>query len=43
MLNAYQARLARERYYTKQKFADPESTIKKRGSRRAARSQKRRR
>ena len=43
MLDAYQARLARERYYTKQKFADPESTIKKRGSRRAARSQKRRR
>jgi hypothetical protein len=43
MLEAYQARLARERYYTKQKFADPESTIKKRGGRRAARSQKRRR
>jgi hypothetical protein len=43
MLEAYQARLARERYYTKQKFADPEATIKKRGGRRAARSQKRRR
>ena len=43
MLDAYQARLARERYYTKQKFADPDSTIKKRGGRRAARSQKRRR
>jgi len=43
MLAAHEARLARERYYTKQKFADPESTIKKRGGRRAARSQKRRR
>jgi hypothetical protein len=43
MLEAYQARLARERYYTKQKFADPEATIKKRGGRRSARSQKRRR
>ena len=28
------ARLARERYYSKQKFSDPESTIKRRGGRR---------
>lgn len=34
MLNAHQARLARERYYSKQKFSDPESTIKRRGGRR---------
>jgi hypothetical protein len=43
ILAAHEARLARERYYTKQKFADPETTIKKRPGRRAARSQKRRR
>ncbi len=44
ILAAHEARLARERYYTKQKFADPESTIKRRGGgRRPARSQKRRR
>ena len=42
MLEAYQARLARERYYTKQKFADPEATIRKRSSGRR-RSQRRRR
>ena len=29
-LAAYETRLARERYFTKQKFADPEATIKKR-------------
>jgi hypothetical protein len=40
MLNAYQARLAKERYFTKQKFSDPEATIKRRGGRR---SQRRRR
>ena len=34
MLNAHQARLARERYYSRQKFSDPESTIKRRGGRR---------
>ena len=30
-LVAYEARLARERYFKQQKFADPEATIKKRG------------
>jgi hypothetical protein len=39
MLEAYQARLARDRYITKQR-ADPEATIRRRGGRRA---QKRRR
>jgi hypothetical protein len=33
LLNAYQARLARERYFTKQKFTDPEATIKRRPAR----------
>jgi hypothetical protein len=46
-LAAYEARLARERYFTKQKFADPEATIRKRGAprgpQRAARRQRRRR
>ena len=42
ILAAHQARLARERYYTKQKFADPEATIRKRSSGRR-RSQRRRR
>jgi hypothetical protein len=37
MLEAYQARLARERYFTKQKFSDPEATIKRRPSRRTQR------
>ncbi|MEA2608246.1 MAG: hypothetical protein QOJ75_489 [Chloroflexota bacterium] len=40
ILAAHEARLARERYYTKQKFADPEATIRRRGGRR---SQRRRR
>jgi hypothetical protein len=40
ILAAHEARLARERYYSKQKFADPEATIRRRGSRR---SQRRRR
>jgi hypothetical protein len=39
MLEAYQARLARERYYTRARPADPESTIK----RRTGRGNKRRR
>ena len=43
MLEAYQARLARERYYTKQKFADPEATIRKKGTARRSRGQRRRR
>jgi hypothetical protein len=42
ILRAHEARLARERYYTKQKFADPEATIRKRSSGRR-RSQRRRR
>jgi hypothetical protein len=40
ILAAHEARLARERYFSKQKFADPEATIRRRGSRR---QQKRRR
>ncbi len=43
ILAAHEARLARERYYTKQKFADPEATIRKRGTARRSRSQRRRR
>ncbi len=42
ILAAHEARLARERYYTKQKFADPGATIRKRSSGRR-RSQRRRR
>jgi hypothetical protein len=41
ILAAHEARLARERYYSKQKFADPEATIRRRGGSR--RSQRRRR
>jgi hypothetical protein len=33
----YEQRLARERYFTKQKFADPEATIRRRGGRRQQR------
>jgi hypothetical protein len=41
---AYETKLARERYYKKQKFSDPEATIKKRaGGRRQQRQQRRRR
>lgn len=41
---AYEARLARQRYFTKQKYADPEATIRKRGGgRRQQRQQRRRR
>ncbi len=43
ILAAHEARLARERYYTKQKFADPEATIRKRPTGRRSRSQRRRR
>jgi hypothetical protein len=44
ILAAHEARLARERYYTKQKFADPEATIRKRGGTgRRSRTQRRRR
>jgi len=37
ILAAHEARLARERYYSKQKFADPEATIRRRGGRRPQR------
>jgi hypothetical protein len=38
ILRAYEQRLARERYYSKQKFADPDATIRKRtGGRRQRR------
>jgi hypothetical protein len=37
MLGAHEQRLARERYYSKQKFADPEATIRRRGGRRTQR------
>lgn len=37
ILAAHEQRLARERYYSKQKFADPEATIRRRGGRRAQR------
>ena len=33
----HEQRLARERYFTKQKFADPEATIRRRGGRRQQR------
>ncbi len=41
ILAAHEQRLARERYFSKQKFADPEATIRKRGGSR--RTQRRRR
>lgn len=41
MLRAHEQRLARERYFSKQKFADPEATIRRRGGGR--RQQRRRR
>lgn len=37
ILAAHEVRLARERYYSKQKFADPEATIRRRSSRRQQR------
>ena len=37
ILAAHEVRLARERYYSKQKFADPEATIRRRTSRRQQR------
>ena len=37
ILAAHEQRLARERYFSKQKFADPEATIRRRGSRRQQR------
>ena len=41
ILAAHEQRLARERYFSKQKFADPEATIRRRGGSR--RTQRRRR
>lgn len=44
ILRAHEQRLARERYFSKQKFADPEATIRRRGgSRRQGRPTQRRR
>ncbi len=40
---AYEQRLARERYFTKQKYADPEATIRKRASTPQRQRQRRRR
>jgi hypothetical protein len=37
ILAAHEQRLARERYYSKQKFTDPEATIRRRGGRRPQR------
>ena len=42
-LAAYEAQLARARYYSKQKFAHPEATIRPKRASRTARSQRRRR
>ena len=41
ILRAHEQRLARQRYYTKQKFADPEATIRRRGGRRPSRRRRR--
>ena len=41
LLRAHEQRLARQRYYTKQKFADPEATIRRRGGRRPTRRRRR--
>ena len=41
LLRAHEQRLARQRYYTKQKFADPEATIRRRGGRRPQRRRRR--
>jgi hypothetical protein len=43
ILATYEQRLARERYFTRQKYADPDATIRKRPTRRQARTQRRRR
>lgn len=42
LLRAHEQRLARQRYFTKQKFADPEATIRRRGGRRPQQRRKRR-
>ena len=41
LLRAHEQRLARQRYFTKQKFADPEATIRRRGGRRPQRRRRR--
>ena len=41
ILAAHEQRLARERYFSKQKFADPEATIRRRASSRRQRSRRR--
>ena len=41
LLRAHEQRLARQRYYTKQKFADPEATFRRRGGRRPSRRRRR--
>jgi hypothetical protein len=42
ILRAHEQRLARQRYFTKQKFADPEATIRRRtGARRPTRRRRR--
>ena len=43
LLRAHEQRLARERYYSKQKFADPEATIRRRGGGRRPPQRRRRR
>ncbi len=42
-LAAYEQKLARERYFSKQKYADPDATIRKRASRPQQRQRRRRR
>jgi len=41
ILRAYEQRLARQRYFTKQKFAAPEATIRRRGAPRRTRRRRR--
>jgi len=41
ILRAHEQRLARQRYFTRQKFADPEATIRRRGGPRRQRRRRR--
>jgi hypothetical protein len=41
MLRAYEQRLARQRYFSKQKFTDPQATIRRRGGGRRQRRRRR--
>lgn len=41
ILRAHEQRLARQRYFTKQKYADPEATIRRRGGPRRQRRRRR--